>query len=106
VIFDPFLAAFTKAVQNMPVLEHFMFAAEFMELEGQFHIAYHAPGRSAEWGDESEEDVKARRVYYACRIDKAWRPEQDTALALRKTGEAKFGGDVIERYLKPIDRLL
>jgi hypothetical protein len=106
VIFDPFLAAFTRAVQNMPILEHFMLAEEFMDLKSQFHIAYHAPGRLAEWGDESEEDVKARRVYYACRLDKAWRPEQDTALALSRTGEAKFGGDVIERYLKPVSRCL
>jgi hypothetical protein len=102
--FDPLLAAFAKAVQNMPVLEHFMLTSELEDPKGEFRIAYHAPGRSAEWGDKEEEDVKARRVYYAYRIDKAWRPEHDTALALSKTGEAKFGGDVIERYLKQIDR--
>ncbi|KAF2028303.1 hypothetical protein EK21DRAFT_101907 [Setomelanomma holmii] len=38
--FNPFLAAFAKAVARMPVLEYFMLTSEL----------YHAPGKQAEWG--------------------------------------------------------
>jgi hypothetical protein len=97
--FDPFLAAFAKAVQNMPVLGYFMLTSELGNSKGKFHIPYHAPGRDAEWGDEGAKDLKSRRVYYACQIGKAWTPEPETMEGLRHAGKAKYSGEVIERFL-------
>jgi hypothetical protein len=96
VTFDPFLAAFAKAVQNMPVLEYFMLTSELAPSKGKFCIWYHAPGRTAKWGDEDAVDSMYRRVYYAC---KAWRPEPMTMAVLGDAGKMKFGGEVIERFL-------
>jgi hypothetical protein len=97
--FDPFLAAFAKAVAKMPVLEYFMLDSELMGATGRLHISYHAPGKKAEWGDEGPEDFGRRRVYYACEVGKVWVPEPDTAEGLRGAGSEKFGGEVIERFL-------
>jgi hypothetical protein len=96
VTFDPFLAAFAKAVQKMPVLEYFMLTSELAPSKDKFCISYHAPGRTAEWGDEDAVDSSYRRVYYAC---KAWRPEPKTMVMLGNLGKMKFGGEVIERFL-------
>ncbi|KAF1937389.1 hypothetical protein EJ02DRAFT_437906 [Clathrospora elynae] len=100
--FDPFLAAFAKAVANMPVLEYFMLTSELSGATGKFHISYHAPGKKAEWGDEDPEDFRCRRVYYACEVGKVWVPEPETAQGLRGAGSEKFGGEVIERYLRSL----
>jgi hypothetical protein len=69
--FDPFLVAFAKAVQNMPVLEHFMLTSELGHGKGKLHNSYNAPGRVADWGDEDATDLMSRRVYYACQVGKA-----------------------------------
>ena len=97
--FDPFLAAFAKAVAKMPVLEYFMLESELMGTTGRLHISYHAPGKKAQWGDEGPKDLRRRRVYYACEVGKVWVPEPETAESLRGAGSEKFGGEVIERFL-------
>lgn len=53
-ILKPFLAALAKAVQKMPMLEHFKLDCELGRDKGHFTILYYAPGPSAEWGDDSE----------------------------------------------------
>jgi hypothetical protein len=97
--FDPFLAAFAKAVAKMPVLEYFMLTSELTGDTGKLHILYNAPGKEAEFGDEDPEDLKSRRIYYACEVGKVWVPEAETAEGLRGAGKEKFGGEAIERYV-------
>lgn len=97
--FDPFLSSFANAVCNMPVLEHFELECELMGDTGRLHIMYNAPNMKAEWGDIEVEDEGERRVYYACEIGEVWVPEQDTAEKLRRAGEARFGGEVVEGWV-------
>jgi hypothetical protein len=97
--YDPFLAAFAKAVAQMPVLEFFMLTSELLGDTGKLHISYHAPGIKAGWGDEGPEDLKRRRIYYACEVGKVWVPEPETAQGLRSAGLQRFGGEAIERYV-------
>ncbi|KAF1947370.1 hypothetical protein EJ02DRAFT_440227 [Clathrospora elynae] len=97
--FDPFLAAFARAVANMPVLESFMITCQ-LTTGGQLNIAYHAPGKESFWGDQSKENIVYRRVYYVCEVGKFWNPEPETTKGLRGAGSEKFGGEVIERFIK------
>tara|TARA_R110002003_G_scaffold45_20_gene3655 strand:- start:14001 stop:15425 length:1425 start_codon:yes stop_codon:yes gene_type:complete len=97
--FDPFLAAFAKAVAKMPVLEYFMLTSELTEGTAKLHILYNAPGKEAEFGDEGPEDLQCRRIYYACEVGKVWVPEAETAEGLKGAGKEKFGGEAIERYV-------
>lgn len=83
----------------MPVLEYFMLTSELQGATGRLHISYHAPGKKAEWGDESPEGLGRRRVYYVCEVGKVWVPESETAEGLRGAGSEKFGGEVIDRLL-------
>jgi hypothetical protein len=92
------LAAFAKAVQKMPVLEHFMLTSELGHGKGRFHISYYAPGRLAEWGDKDKDDLRVRRVYYE--VGAVWRPDDETMQGLRDAGSEKFGEEVIERFLE------
>ncbi|KAH7072168.1 hypothetical protein BKA63DRAFT_417846 [Paraphoma chrysanthemicola] len=97
--FDPFLAAFAKAIAQMPVLEYFMLKSDLSGETGKLHIEYAAPGKASSVGDSSPEDAQYRRIYYACEVGKVWVPEPDTAEGLRNAGKEKFGGEAIERYV-------
>ncbi|XPS81081.1 hypothetical protein M3J09_013024 [Ascochyta lentis] len=61
---DPFVTAFAKAIQKMPVLEQFLLETELGHDIGYWDISYHAPGIKAD-GDVNEDDAKVRRVYYS-----------------------------------------
>ncbi|KAF7510843.1 hypothetical protein GJ744_005943 [Endocarpon pusillum] len=97
VTINQLLAALAKAVQKMPVLEHFMLTSELGYGKGKYHISYHAPGRSADWGDENDDDLRVRRVYYE--VGAVWRPDEEIMQGLRGAGREKFGKEVIERFL-------
>ncbi|KAF2999661.1 hypothetical protein E8E13_000653 [Curvularia kusanoi] len=43
-ILNPFVTAFAKAVQKMPVLEYFLLETELGYDTGYWDISYHAPG--------------------------------------------------------------
>ncbi|CAE6996258.1 hypothetical protein P3342_000340 [Pyrenophora teres f. teres] len=104
----PILAAFAKAVQNMPSLEYFYFLGGSEELLGgtpiplpglgTFVIVYHCPGpwRDRDRMAETKEEKTFRRIYYACENGNIWRPEDEVVVALRNAGEEKFGGKLIE----------
>lgn len=94
---NPLLAALAKAVQKMPVLEHFMLTSELGDGKGKFHISYHAPGRPADWGDRNDDDLRVRRVYYE--VGAVWRPDDEIMQGLRGAGREKFGEEVVERFL-------
>ncbi|CAO2650793.1 Nn.00g020850.m01.CDS01 [Neocucurbitaria sp. VM-36] len=94
---NPLLAALSKAVEKMPVLEHFMLTSELGYGKGKFHISYYAPNRPADWGDESDDDLLVRRVYYE--VGAVWKPDDEIMQGLRGVGREKFGEEVIERYL-------
>jgi hypothetical protein len=99
--FDPFINAFVKAVKNMPVLEQFQLTTELEdgEHEGNFNIAYYAPGRSAEREYEEDDNITVRRVLYELTYGARWRPSQEVREALRDVGREKFGEEVIEEIL-------
>ncbi|RMZ74489.1 mitochondrial carrier [Pyrenophora seminiperda CCB06] len=97
---DAHLAAFAKAVQNMPVLEYFQFLSGIEKSQsgdegtkiGTFVIFYQCPGPFHHaFIEEGEQDINFRRVYYACEYGRKWRPEAKTAQALRNAGKEKFG---------------
>jgi hypothetical protein len=92
------LTALAKAVQKMPVLEHFILTSKLANEKGSFHISYYAPGQLAEWGDKSDDDLRVRRIYYE--VGAVWRPDDETMQGLRGTGREKFGKEVIERFLE------
>jgi hypothetical protein len=97
--FDPFLAALAKAVANMPVLDYFMLTCELEGPTGKLHISYDAPGITSGYDGEGPGDIECRRVYYACESGKVWMPEPETAEGLRNAGSAKYGGEVIEKFV-------
>ncbi|KAH6629734.1 hypothetical protein C7974DRAFT_472456 [Boeremia exigua] len=80
---DPFLTAFAKAVQMMPVLEQFLLQTELGYDIGYWSISYHAPGIKAD-GDENEDDAKVRRLYYS--VGEAWRPNSFIEEAFQRIG--------------------
>jgi hypothetical protein len=63
---DPFLTAFAKAVERMPVLEQFLLETQLGYDRHYWDISYHAPGIKAD-GDANKDDSKVRRVYYTVR---------------------------------------
>jgi len=113
-VMDLILAALAKAVQSMPMIEFIEFIGGSDKLVadteiddpdlGTFIITYHSPGvwKHGNYLHETKEDQTFRRVYYSCEHGKEWRPDWDTALALKKAGEEKFGGKVIEGSRKLI----
>ncbi|KAH9866827.1 hypothetical protein J1614_008520 [Plenodomus biglobosus] len=92
---DPFVTAFAKAVQKMPVLEQFLLQTELGHDIGYWDISYHAPGIKAD-GDENEDDAKVRRVYYS--VGEVWRPDDFIAEAFRRIGRDSHGLELIERF--------
>lgn len=96
---DPLLTAFVKAIQRMPVLEHFMLESELGNEKGFFEISFYAPGLVAEWGDENNEDARVRRLYYT--VGEVWRPNDVIVEGLRSAGREKYGEEIIERFLEP-----
>ena len=95
---DPFLTAFAKAVERMPVLEQFLLETELGYDKGYWDISYHAPGIKAD-GDANEDDAKVRRVYYT--VGEVWRPDNSIAEAFRRIGRDRHGLELIERYGGP-----
>lgn len=91
----PFVTAFARAVQNMPVLEHFLIETELGYDTGYWDISYHAPGIQAD-GDENDDDAKLRRVYYS--VGETWRPDAFVAEAFRGLGRDTHGPALIERF--------
>ncbi|KAF2856400.1 hypothetical protein T440DRAFT_439430 [Plenodomus tracheiphilus IPT5] len=96
---NPFIAAFARAVQEMPALEHFRLETELGYDIGFWEISYYAPGLKAEWGDEFEGDAEVRRVYYT--VKDVWRPDDAVAEAFRGIGRGTHGSGLIERFLEP-----
>ncbi|KAF1946510.1 hypothetical protein EJ02DRAFT_367313 [Clathrospora elynae] len=98
---DPFLTAFAKATQQMPVLDTFMLECEIGYGIGFWELSYYAPGVKADWsGDWGDEDTTAvRRLYYT--VGEVWRPDWFVAETLRSIGQEKHGSEVIERFLGP-----
>ncbi|CAG8979374.1 hypothetical protein HYALB_00002500 [Hymenoscyphus albidus] len=95
---NPFLTAFSKAIQNMPVLEHFMLECELGHELGYWEVAYYAPGQKAEWGDEGPEDHLVRRLYYT--VGEVCKPNGVIADRLRSVGREKYGEQILERFLE------
>lgn len=98
-ILDPFLASFAKALQQMPILEHFLLGSNLGDDKGYWEISYHAPGLKAEQGDEDKNDVRVRRLYYT--VGEVWRPDEFLAEAFRQVGRERHGTELIERFLGP-----
>jgi hypothetical protein len=101
VTFSPFIAAFAKAVEKMPILEFFHLTSEIEDGHGggKFSIRYHAPGRDAKpTYDEEEDDMTARRVTYDLVDDAELKPSYEVREALKNVGREKFGGEVIETF--------
>ena len=96
---NPFLAALSKAALQMPVLGSLMLTIELQSDDGNSHIAYYAPGQESDWCDEDDGDEGKRRVYYDVDV-RYWRPKYETAARLRKVGEERFGGEVVERFIR------
>jgi hypothetical protein len=92
---DPFVTAFAKAVQKMPVLEQFLLETELGHDIGYWDISYHAPGIKAD-GDVNEDDAKVRRVYYS--VGEVWRPDDFIAEAFQRIGRDSHGPELIERF--------
>jgi hypothetical protein len=92
----PFLCAFTKALKHMPLLERYELSCKLHVTKGSFHMCYYAPGEAADEGDEDEDDVKFRRLYFEG--GKEWRPDHEIMQGLRCAGEEKFGGRIIEKF--------
>ncbi|KAF2819069.1 hypothetical protein CC86DRAFT_150510 [Ophiobolus disseminans] len=97
ITFGPFIAAFSKAVQNMPVLDHFSLTSELGNQKGCFYISFYAPGRPSDERDESADDVRYRRLYYL--VGEVWRPEVEVRERLQGLGRDRFGDKVIEKFL-------
>ncbi|CAG8958231.1 hypothetical protein HYFRA_00000585 [Hymenoscyphus fraxineus] len=89
---NPFLTAFSNAVQNMPVLEQFMLECELGDEAGYWEVAYYAPGQTAEWGDEGPQNRLVRRLY--CTVGEVWKPKAVIADRLRSS--VGLGGIHIE----------
>lgn len=92
--FDPFLAAFTKAVLNMPKLEYFELSADFSDVEpAKSYIKCYV-----------EETFDLRGVFVPSTIHfkyegkSTWVPPSDTMEILRTLGRDRFGGPLIEEY--------
>lgn len=100
VTFTPFVNAFAKAVEKMPILEYFHLTSEIQagQEEGKFSIEYHAPGRDAEPDDEDEDDVTVRRVTYTLTGAAEWKPSHEVRETLKSVGKVRFGGEVIETF--------
>jgi len=96
---DPFLASFAKALDHMPLLEHFLLESNLGDDKGYWEISFHAPGREAEQGDQDENDVKVRRLYYT--VGEVWKPDEFVAEAFRGVGRERHGAELIERFLGP-----
>ncbi|PVH92330.1 hypothetical protein DM02DRAFT_663044 [Periconia macrospinosa] len=94
---NPLLAAFAKAVQKMPALEHFMLECVLGNELGFWEVAYYAPGLFADWGDEGPEDQLLRRLYYT--VGEVWRPDSVIAEGLRSAGRDKYGERLLERFV-------
>jgi len=89
--FGPFIAALSKAVQNMPVLDHFMLTSELGNEKGYFNISYYAPGLISDGRDQDEGDVGFRRIYYE--VGQVWRPDDEVSGRLREVGRERFLDD-------------
>ncbi|CAN9361724.1 unnamed protein product [Alternaria alternata] len=96
---DPFLIAFAKATQQMPVLESFMLECEIGYKVGFFELSYYAPGVKADWSlDWGDEDTATvRRLYYT--VGDVWRPDAFVEETLRDIGRERHGPELIERFL-------
>ncbi|KAH7381235.1 hypothetical protein DE146DRAFT_279492 [Phaeosphaeria sp. MPI-PUGE-AT-0046c] len=95
--FDPFLAAFARAVLNMPKLDNFFLSAELMHEVAHFHVRYNGPGRKK---DEASwiEEVEPRTIEYAYE-EGNWAPEAETVGLLRRLGRERFEGPGVEKYI-------
>ncbi|ORY14651.1 hypothetical protein BCR34DRAFT_479142 [Clohesyomyces aquaticus] len=96
---EPLLLSFAKAAHRMPILELASLTCPLTDPEynhSQFEISYHAPGKPASYGDESEGDVRSRRLYYEVGD---WTPSADVGRALREIGGERYTGQVVERFL-------
>jgi hypothetical protein len=98
-IMDPFLTAFAKATQQMPVLDTFMLESEMGYDVGFWELSYYAPGVKADWSlDWGKEDTAAvRRLYYT--VGEVWRPDLFVSETLRSFGQERHGSELIERFL-------
>lgn len=95
---DPFLIAFAKATQQMPVLESFMLECEIGHNVGFFELSYYAPGVKADWSLDCDEDTATvRRLYYT--VGDVWRPDAFVEETLRHVGRERHGPELIERFL-------
>jgi hypothetical protein len=111
VTFTPFIDAFAKAVQKMPMLEYFNLTSSIEDNEetGKFNIRYHAPGRrdaalydgdegdALDGGDEG--NIMVRRVTYELMDTALWKPSHEVRETLKNVGRDRFGGQVIETFL-------
>jgi hypothetical protein len=96
---DPFLIAFAKATQQMPVLESFMLECEIRYKVRFFELSYYAPSVKADWSlDWGDEDAATvRRLYYT--VGDVWRPDAFVEETLRDVGRERHGPELIERFL-------
>jgi len=92
---DPLIAAFAKAVQQMPALEHFLLETELGHDIGYWEISYYAPGIEED-GHDNEDDASVRRLYYS--VGEVWRPDDFMAEAFRRIGRDRHGPELIERF--------
>jgi hypothetical protein len=93
----PFLIAFAKAMQQMPVLESFMLECEIGYDVGFFELFYYAPSVKADWRlDSGDEDtMTVRRLYYT--VGDVCRPDAFVEETLRNVGRERHGPELIER---------
>jgi hypothetical protein len=96
---DPFLTAFTKATQQMPVLDKFMLECAVGVFVGMWEVSYYAPGVKADWSTEwgDEDTIEVRRLYWS--VGDVWRPDKFVSETLRSIGQDGIGSQLIERFL-------
>jgi hypothetical protein len=95
---EPFLAVFAKALQRMPVFEHFLLKCELDHLMGFWETSYYTPGIKAKWGDENGMEIGVRRLY--CSVGDIWRPDDLILETSRSPGQEEHGEELIQRFLE------
>jgi hypothetical protein len=99
---DPFLTAFAKATQQMPVLDTFTLRCEVNPSLGDWEVSYYAAGVKTDWNPDGGEDTsEVRRLYWA--VGDVWRPSGFVAETLRRFGQDKHGSELIERFTEGMD---
>ena len=98
----PLVEAFTRATQRMRVLTIASLATQIDVADnggsgGEWAMTYLAPGRKLYLDVDAGCDAGGRRLYFETGD---WRPEERAMEMWREVGRERYGGELIERFLK------